>query len=122
MCSIWTYKHTNECLMGISAVEEHWEVCLLCELKLPLKVPASISKSQIQQVAELFCKHDNNLARKNICKPEKFQPFCIFMSKMWFNFPFDNILYMQRLDLLELGFFWAEFQPVKIWQKYKEHP
>lgn len=44
------------------------------------------------------------------------------MSKMGLNFPFDNILYMDRLDLLELSFFGAEFQPVKIWQRYEEHP
>lgn len=35
------YKHTNECLMGVSTVEEHGEIRLLCELKLLLKVPAS---------------------------------------------------------------------------------
>lgn len=29
---------------------------------------------------------------------------------------------MDRLDLLELSFFGAEFQPVKIWQKHEERP
>lgn len=64
-----------------------------------------MSKSQIQQVAELFCKHDNNLASKNICKPEKLHPFCNFMSKMGFSFPFDNILYVEDLTYLS----WVSF-------------
>lgn len=40
------YKDTNECLMGISAVQEHGQLRLLRQLKLLLKVPASNESNQ----------------------------------------------------------------------------
>lgn len=40
------YLDTNECLMGIPAVQEHGQLRLLRQLKLLLKVPASNQSNQ----------------------------------------------------------------------------
>lgn len=45
----WVHERTDELLMGVSAVEEHGQLGLLCQVKLLLKVSVTEQKEQREE-------------------------------------------------------------------------